>query len=263
MMIDTHTHLFSEEYKDDIDDVINRAKQMGVGAVVLPNIDVDTVAPMMQLYNKYPKYCYPTIGLHPTSVKENYKDELKTLKDELEEHKDCVVGVGEIGVDLYWDKTFMKEQLDAFRQQIEWAINYNLPIIIHTRDAFHEVVEVMETYKGEKSLKGVFHSFTGSLEEANKLLEYDNFMLGINGVATFKNSNLIETVKHIPTNRLLLETDSPYLTPVPYRGRRNESSYLSYVAEKISLAYGISIDEVKEITTQNTLRLFDKVRPYT
>lgn len=262
MLIDTHTHLFSEEYKEDIDDVVNRAKQAGVGAVVLPNIDVSTVEAMMKLYYRYPDYCYPAIGLHPTSVKENYKEELEVLRTELEEYKDCVVGVGEIGIDLYWDRSYIKEQVYSFNKQIEWAIEYCLPVIIHNRDAFEVVVDVMDNYKNESNLKGVFHSFTGTLEEANRLLEYKNFMLGINGVATFKNSNLFEIVKHIPLERLLLETDSPYLTPVPYRGKRNESSYISLVADKIASTCNVGIDYLQEITTQNALRLFDKVRVY-
>ncbi len=252
-MIDTHSHIYSEEFDADIAEAIERAKNAGVTKIILPNIDSESLPLMLSLEANYPTFCFAAIGLHPTSVNENYQQELNLVKSELERRK--YIAVGEIGIDLYWDKTFLPEQIVAFQQQIEWALEYNLPIIIHIRNSFRETMDAMQPYK-DKGLKGVFHSFTGSLDEAEEMLEFGGFLLGINGIVTFKNSGLAEIVSKIDIQNIILETDSPYLTPTPYRGKRNESAYLALICKKAAEIYGLSTDEVSEITTQNSLKLF-------
>jgi TatD DNase family protein len=252
-MIDSHSHIYAEEFDADIAEAIQRAKDAGIKHIILPNVDSESLPRMLALETNYPNYCSAAIGLHPTSVKSDYQQELKLLKSELERRS--YIAVGEIGIDLYWDKTLLKEQIICFKQQIEWALEYNLPIIIHTRNSFRETMNALQPYKN-KGLKGVFHSFTGSLAEAEEMLELGGFLLGINGIVTFKNSGLAETVSKIDIQNIILETDSPYLTPTPYRGKRNESAYLAIICKKVAEIYNISAEEVSKITIQNSLKLF-------
>ena len=217
MLVDSHSHLFLEEFSEDLPKVIQRAREAGVTHIFMPNIDSTTIEPMFSVCRAYPDICFPMIGLHPTSVNESYEDELVVVKQQLESSNQFVA-IGEIGLDLYWDKTYLKEQLIAFGKQVEWALQYRLPIVIHSRDAFEYLYKVLQPYK-HTSLTGIFHSFTGTLEEASYLLEFPGFMLGINGVVTFKKSLLPEILKNVPLSRIVLETDSPYLTPAPNRGK--------------------------------------------
>ncbi|MGL5271902.1 MAG: TatD family hydrolase, partial [Phocaeicola sp.] len=235
MLIDTHTHLFAEEFSEDLAVVIERAKSAGVEKFFLPNIDEESVAPMLDVCNRFPDCCFPTLGLHPTSVDANYKQKLANLRVHLKESHPFVA-IGEVGLDLYWDKTYAKEQEDALHTQIGWALEYNLPLVIHCREANAELLTLLENYKKEE-LRGVFHSFGGTADEASRLLEYPHFFLGINGTVTFKKSILTETLKNVPLERLVIETDSPYLAPVPFRGRRNESGHIIYVANRLSDLY--------------------------
>lgn len=252
--IDTHSHIYLEEFDADLPQVIERARTAGVVQILLPNVDSTTLERMLRVSNDYNGYCYPMIGLHPTSVDENYEKELAIVEQELA-GSNPYIAIGEVGLDLYWDKTYLKEQKIAFDKQIQWALEYNLPLVVHSRDAFEQIYEVMQPYR-DRSLKGIFHSFTGSVEEANRLLEFDGFMLGINGVVTFKNASLSTVLKQIPIERVVLETDAPYLTPVPYRGKRNESSYLKYTLTKVAETYGVSSEFVAEQSTINTLKVF-------
>ncbi len=252
-MIDTHSHIYSEDFDTDRSESIQRAKEVGVEHIILPNCDSGTLPHMLALEAEYPGYCHAAIGLHPTSVKENYREELAMLKSELERRK--WIAVGEIGIDLYWDKTFLEEQIIAFQQQIEWALAYNLPVIIHVRDSFRETMEALTQYKN-LGLKGVFHSFTGSLENAHEIIDFGGFLLGINGIVTFKNSGLAEVVRQIDLKYILLETDSPYLTPVPHRGKRNETAYTLLIANKLAETYNCSLQQIDDQTTRNAKSLF-------
>jgi len=252
-MIDTHSHIYSEEFDADRNEVIQRAKNAGVKHIILPNIDSESLPRMLALEAEYPDYCHAAIGLHPTSVKSDYKIELEKVRSELKRRK--YIAIGEIGIDLYWDKTFIEEQIEAFQQQIEWALEYDLPIIIHVRDSFNETIKALEPFKGTK-LKGVFHSFTGSVSEAKQIIDFGSFKLGINGIVTFKNSGLFETLENIDVKNIVLETDSPYLTPAPFRGKRNESAYTQYICSQLAALYKINEKEIIDITTQNALNLF-------
>lgn len=252
-MIDSHSHIYAEEFDADIAEAIQRAKDAGINHIVLPNVDSESLPRMLALEANYPDYCSAAIGLHPTSVKSDFQNELALVKSELERRN--YIAVGEIGIDLYWDKTLLKEQIICFKQQIEWALEYNLPVIIHIRNSFRETMDALQPYKN-KGLTGVFHSFTGSLSEAEKMIEFGGFLLGINGIVTFKNSGLAEIVSKINIQNIILETDSPYLTPTPYRGKRNESAYLALICKKLAEIYELSTDQVSEITTQNSLKLF-------
>ncbi len=252
-IIDTHSHLFAEEFDEDRDDVIQRAKDAGVEKIILPNIDKNTLGRMLDMEEKYPNYCYSAVGLHPEGVNENYEQDLLFVKEELKRRK--YIAVGEIGIDLYWDKTYREEQIKAFQTQIEWALEYDLPIIVHLRDSFDEIYSVLKLFKG-KGLRGVVHSFTGTVEEARKIIGLGGFKLGINGIVTFKNSGLDKVVKEIPIENILIETDSPYLTPTPFRGKRNESAYVALVRDKLAEIYSISIENVNEITTKSAEELF-------
>ena len=253
-MIDTHAHIYDEAFDSDRAEMIERAKNAGVKKIILPNVDSKSLPRILELTEKYPDYCLAAIGLHPTSVKDDYKSELALVKSELERRK--YIAVGEIGIDLYWDKTFYKEQVIAFQQQIEWALEYKLPIIIHVRDSFRETMEALKPFHG-KGLKGVFHSFTGNIDEANEIIEFGGFMLGINGIATFKNSTLAETLRQVSLDNIILETDAPYLTPMPFRGKRNESSYLKYICEKLAEIYNVDFREIDRVTTQNVKEIFE------
>ncbi len=253
-IIDTHTHLFSEEFNDDRDEVVKRAIAQGVEKLILPNIDSSTITEMLNLSKKYPENCYPLIGLHPSSVNENFEKELQIVEQYLAKEK--FYGIGEIGIDLYWDKTFIEQQKQAIIHQIKLAKQHSLPIIIHVRNSFDEVLSIIDEYNDEK-LTGIFHCFTGDYEQAKHIIEYGGFKLGIGGVLTFKNSNLRDVIKDVSLEHLVLETDSPYLSPTPYRGKRNESAYIVKVAEKLAEIYNISVSEIAEITTANALELFD------
>ncbi len=252
ILTDTHTHLYSEAFEEDRDVVIRNAIDNGVSRFFIPAIDSTYSQSMLDLQQKYPEHIYLMMGLHPTHVKENFKDELEHVKEMLLEHK--FFAVGEIGIDLYWDKTFLKQQQEAFRFQIQLAKKYQLPIVIHCRDAFDEIFEVLEEEKGN-DLYGIFHCFTGTLEQARRAISY-NMKLGIGGVVTFKNGKIDTFLKEIDLKHIVLETDSPYLAPVPYRGKRNESAYLIEVLKKLSDIYAVNEEVIATITTQNSKEVF-------
>ena len=257
-MIDTHSHIFSEEFKEDLSEVIARAKEIGVEKIFMPNIDDTSVEDMLNVCQAYPDYCFPMIGFHPTSVEGPdaiYK--VREMKKHLVEGHPYIA-VGEVGLDLYWDKTWLKEQQLILDEQIQWALEWNLPLVIHCREAFPELFQVLEPYK-HTELTGVFHSFTGTVDEARELMDYSRFMIGINGVVTFKKSTLPEVLQEVPLTKLVLETDSPYLAPVPFRGKRNETSYVKRVAVKLAELFGREIGEVERQTTENALKVF-KIR---
>lgn len=252
---DTHTHLYLSAFRDDLDQVVSRSIELGVTRMFLPNLDSNSVSEMLSVCNRYRGNCYPMIGLHPTSVKENYSEELERIKTHLGDSQ--FIAIGEIGIDLYWDKTYLKEQEIVFRQQLSWARTHDLPVVIHARESFNEIFNIMDEENLE-GLSGVFHSFTGNEEQAMKALSY-NFYIGINGIVTFKNSGLENVVRTIPRDKLLLETDAPFLAPVPYRGKRNESSYITDIAKKIASIYETDISSVAAFTTLNALELFKRV----
>ena len=256
-IVDTHSHLFTEEFSDDLSEVIERARQAGVSRIYMPNIDASTIESLMCVCRAYEGYCFPMLGLHPTSVGEGFQTELDLLKPLLDKPEHPFVAIGEVGLDLYWDKTFRREQEEALRQQIAWALEYDLPLVIHCREAFDELYNVMCDYR-HTSLRGIFHSFTGTAEDACRLLSFEGFMLGINGVLTFKKSALPGVLTNVPLERLVLETDSPYLAPVPYRGKRNESAYIQYTLAHLASVYGLSVEEVATITTNNAKKVFEK-----
>lgn len=252
-LIDTHTHIYQPDFDDDISDVILRAKEAGVEKILLPNIDLESIERLKNLSDKYANYCIPMMGLHPTSVTENWKDDLSKIKSFLD--KEEYIAIGEIGIDLYWDKTYEKEQKLAFEEQLRWSIEYDLPVSIHTRSAIMEAVECIKNV-GKEKLRGVFHSFGGTLDEMNAILDLNNFYLGINGVVTYKNSSLPEVLSHTDLSHIVIETDAPYLPPVPYRGKRNEPSYCIQIVERLSEIYKISANEVGQITTNNAAEIF-------
>ena len=252
ILTDTHTHLYSEEFNEDRNDVIERAINTGVQRFFIPAIDSSYLNSMLALEKEHPNNTFLMMGLHPTHVKENVEEELNFVKEWID--KRTFYAVGEIGIDLYWDKTFFKQQQQAFKMQIKWAKEKNLPIVIHCRDAFDEVFEVLEKEKDEQ-LFGIFHCFTGNLEQAKQAISY-NMKLGIGGVVTFKNGKIDQFLNEIPLEHIVLETDSPYLAPAPFRGKRNESSYLTKVAEKLAQIYNTSIEEIAKITTQNSKDVF-------
>ena len=254
-MIDTHTHLFVEEFAEDLPLVIQRAKEAGVERVFMPNIDHESLEDMLRVCVQYPGYCFPMLGFHPTSVDASSFEKVMRMKERLVPGHPFIA-IGEVGLDLYWDKTYLREQQLVLDEQIRWALEWNLPLVIHCREAFAELFDVLKPYKNT-GLKGVFHSFTGTQDEAREALEYDNFMLGINGVVTFKKSSLPEVLKQVPLNRLVLETDSPYLAPTPFRGKRNESSFVVKVADKLAEIYEVSASEICSITTGNALKVFE------
>jgi TatD DNase family protein len=253
VLTDTHTHLYAEQFNSDISTVIKSCVDKGIERLFLPNIDSTSIDAMMALGKKYPNNCFPMMGLHPTSVKENYKEELSLVEEWLKKEKFCAIG--EIGIDLYWDKSLLKEQQDAFRYQIGLAKKHNLPFVIHCRDSFDEIFEIMDEMNDDK-MRGIFHCFTGNIEQANHIINYGNFKIGIGGVVTFKNSGLDKTVEQIDLEHLVLETDSPYLAPAPYRGKRNESSFLYEIAEKVADIYNLPIEDIAKITTQNSKEIF-------
>jgi TatD DNase family protein len=255
--IDTHVHLYSKEFRNDIEAVIQKAQQNGVSHLLMPNVDKESIAPMLQLAKDYSDICKPMMGLHPCYVDAEYKSQLDTMREELEMGE--YIAVGEIGLDLYWDKTFFEQQRDAFRVQTEWAMEKGLPIAIHTRNATPEAIEVLRPLVSDK-LRGVFHCFVGTADEAKEMVEM-GFYLGIGGVCTFKNSDLGNVLPQVPLDKVLLETDAPYLAPIPFRGKRNESSYLTHIAKRLAEIYGVSIEEIARVTTENAKRLFGIYNP--
>lgn len=255
-IIDTHTHLYSESFDEDRTAMIEKAIDAGVQKMLLPNIDVDSIEPMYALCEQFPRNCFPMMGLHPGYVDEKWEENLAVVKRHLFGREN--IAVGEIGMDLYWDKTFKDQQAQAFRIQIEWAKELDLPIVIHAREAFDEIFEIVDELN-DSTLSGVFHCFTGNLEQAKHIETYGGFKIGIGGVLTYKKSGLDDVVKDIPLDLLVLETDSPYLPPTPFRGKRNESAYINYVAEKLAEIKGMSVEELAKITTQNAENLFKKI----
>jgi TatD DNase family protein len=251
-LIDTHSHLYLEDFKEDIDAVLKRAGLAGVQQIYLPNIDSSSIEDLLQLEQQHPNMCIAMMGLHPCSVKENYKEELKLVSDWLA--KRSFAAVGEIGLDYYWDQSFIPQQKETLHQQIEWALHYNLPIVIHSRNSLQDCISIVKEHQ-KGLLKGIFHCFGGTAEEAKQIMDL-NFLMGIGGVVTFKKAGLAELLRNIPLSALVLETDAPYLTPVPFRGKRNEPSYLKYVVEKIAEAKECSIEEVAVTTTANAIKLF-------
>lgn len=252
MLIDTHTHLYAEEFDTDRTSVINKAISNGIKRFYLPNIDSDSIKPMFDLESEFPEHCFPMMGLHPCHVKENYVKELNLVEEWLK--KRSFIGIGEIGLDLYWDKSFLEEQKIAFRTQIKWALDYNYGISIHCRDAFDPLYEILTSFN--KLPRAVFHCFSGNLEQATKIIELGNFKLGIGGVLTFKNGGLDKIVEQVELKHLVLETDAPYLAPIPFRGKRNEPVYILEIAKKMAALKELSIDEIAKVTSQNAESIF-------
>ena len=254
MIIDTHAHLYAEEFSEDQTEVFIRAEAAGVHYFLLPNINSESI-PLMEKLMMEQKNTIPMMGLHPSYVKENWREELQIIETHLFKNPSIYCAVGEIGMDLFWDKTFIEAQKIVFRTQISWAKKLKFPVAIHARNAFDEIFEILDE-ENDESLKGVFHCFTGNLEQANKILDYGGFKLGIGGVITYKNSGLTEVLNSIELKHLVVETDAPYLSPSPFRGKRNESAYLSYIIEKISGIYKLSDAIIAEVTSQNAIELF-------
>ena len=253
MLIDTHTHIYGPEFDEDRVEVILRAKEAGVNHLILPAVNEESVSRMRQMKSLYPDYCSMAIGLHPEDVRTNYLQQLQFVKDELQTGD--YIAVGEIGIDLYWDKTFQQEQEEAFLLQVQWAIEQDLPLIIHTRDSLHRTLQLLEPYK-HKSLKGVFHCFGGNVEDAEAIFRMGDFKLGIGGVLTFKNSSLAQTLKNVPVDKIILETDSPYLAPVPKRGKRNEPALLIHLLPHLMNIYQCDENTLCDALKQNTIDLF-------
>ena len=251
-LINTHSHVYAEQFEVDRIDVVNRAIENGVSKILLPDIDSTYREKVIALSQQFPKVCYPMFGIHPTSIKENFKEELMLLEQSLKQYR--VIAIGEIGIDLYWDKTFLFQQIEAFVYQMQLANQYKLPVVIHVRDAFDEIFVALKSLN-EKKFFGVFHCFSGNVDEAIKAIDL-GFMLGIGGVLTYKKSGLEEVVKDIPIEHIVLETDDPWLSPVPFRGKRNEPSYLIHIAQKLAEIKNCSVEEIARITTQNAEKLF-------
>jgi TatD DNase family protein len=251
--IDTHTHIDGEEFKDDLDEVVARAKEAGAIQLFVPGINYASIASMKAVCERFPGFIRPMIGLHPEDVKEDYKEVLEKMHQEIGNYN--WIAIGEVGLDYYWSREFEKEQLDAFEQQVQWSIETQLPLMIHCRKAQNEMVKIIRRY--EKELPGgVFHCFTGNQHEATELLQFDKFVLGIGGVSTFKKSHLAEDLAAVvPINRIVLETDAPYMAPAPHRGERNESSFIPFIIEKLALAYGVSNEELANVTTETAQKV--------
>ncbi|MDN4164387.1 TatD family hydrolase [Cytophagales bacterium LB-30] len=255
MLIDTHCHIFSEEFATDRESAIQRALEVGVSQILMPNIDADSISAMMELHSTHPSVCLPMMGLHPCYVKEDFEQVLMQMESLLSQHS--FVAIGEIGTDLYWDKTFWSHQQEAFKIQVGWAKKHKLPIAIHCRESFQETLALLEPLVDEY-LTGVFHCFTGNAQDADRVKEM-GFYLGIGGVATFKKGGMDTVIPQIGLERVVLETDSPYLAPVPYRGKRNEPAYLALIAQKVADYLAIPVEEVASITTQNARQLFPRI----
>lgn len=253
ILVDTHTHLFAEEFDADRSETIEKALLAGVGRFYLPNIDSTSIAGMLALEKQFPAQCFAMMGLHPCSVNERYEEELKTVEDWFAKRK--FSAVGEIGMDYHWDKTFIPQQKDAFARQIELAKKYRVPIVIHQRECFEDLFRIVKE-QNTSELRGIFHCFTGSVEEANRIISLGGFKMGIGGAVTYKNSKLPEVLKQLDLKHIVLETDSPYLPPVPHRGKRNESSFITLVAQKVAEIKGITMEEVAAITSKNAEEIF-------
>ena len=253
MYIDTHTHLYSSQFDEDRTEVIRRAIDAGVEKMLLPNIDLESIEGMYALEQEFPGNCIAMMGLHPCSVDANMENTLAEIKKEIDRRK--FIAIGEIGIDLYWDKTFLNEQKQAFAIQIEWAKELGIPIVIHARDSFEEIFGVLDQYNDER-LRGVFHCFTGGESEIRKIRSYGRFLFGIGGVLTFKKSGLDEVVRHLSLDEIILETDSPYLAPQPNRGKRNESSYIPIIADRLSDIFETSLENIAQVTSENAQKCF-------
>jgi TatD DNase family protein len=252
-MIDTHAHIYLNAFDDDRKDVVERAKSVGVELLFMPNIDLSSIEQMKTTAKTFPGFVKLMMGLHPSSVKADWQNNLAEIKKELTENIKDYIAIGEIGIDLYWDKTFLTEQVEVFCQQCQWAVENSLPVVIHSRSAHNEILQALDSLKVMP--KGVFHCFSGNVKEANQILDM-GFYLGIGGVVTFKNSQLREVLINVPLERIVLETDSPYLAPHPFRGKRNEPAYLNKVVETLSQIYSVSFEQIMEITKTNTKQLF-------
>tara|TARA_B100000508_G_C11465858_1_gene282502 strand:+ start:49647 stop:50423 length:777 start_codon:yes stop_codon:yes gene_type:complete len=251
--IDTHAHLYADKFVEDRDEMIQRAIDAGVKKLFLPNIDESSIEGMEALVDKYPGVCYSMMGIHPCDIEKDWEAQLERIKAKFDPQRH--IAIGEIGIDLYWDKSLQKEQTEAFRAQINWAKEVGLPIVIHCRESFDEIFEVLDQENDDR-LTGIFHCFTGTEEQAQKILNYGGFKLGIGGVVTFKNSGLDKSIENIGPENLVLETDAPYLTPHPHRGKRNESSYIPLIAMKLSSIYGMDEEKIGNITSKNALEIF-------
>lgn len=262
--IDTHSHLYGEEFDIDREEVMARARAAGVEKIFLPNINAASVGPMLDLCRRHPGVCHPMIGLHPEDVTDDWPQVLDGFEQMLQPSDHPFIAIGEVGLDYYWDRSRYEEQQEVFARQVGWALKYGLPLMIHTRNAHHEMMTIMRSYAAEShvtDLRGVFHCFGGTADEAAELLSLNNFMLGIGGIVTFKKSPLPETLRReVPLERIVIETDSPYLAPVPHRGQRNESAYVIAVAARLAEIYQVGIEEVCEITTSNALRTFPRAQ---
>jgi len=255
MLIDSHTHIYLPDFDEDFVDMIDRARKAGVEYYLLPNIDVESIASLHKCQDRLPDNAFPMMGLHPCSVKDDYQDQLEEIKRHLFQPVRKYWAVGEIGIDLYWDESTLDKQIDAFEQQIQWAKALNLPIVIHVRDAFDETFEVVDRLHDDR-LRGVFHCFTGTKEQAQHIADYGTFKMGLGGVLTFKNGKIDQFIHEFDPSLFILETDAPYLAPVPHRGKRNEPSYAALVAEKLAACYNQPVEEIHKITTQNCIDLF-------
>ncbi|MFT4660886.1 MAG: TatD DNase family protein [Patiriisocius sp.] len=255
-LIDTHSHMYSDKFNEDLELAVKRAKEVHVSKIYMPNIDLESIEPMKKLASDFPGFFVPMMGLHPCSVGADVEEVLSKIKSELD--LGGYVAVGEIGIDLYWDKTFFKEQEHAFRTQISWAKEKQLPIVIHARDSFDEIFSIVDEMNDDR-LTGIFHCFTGDIDQAHKIINYGGFKMGVGGVLTFKNSGLDAVVKEIDLKHFVLETDSPYLSPMPHRGKRNESAYVSLVAQKLADIHELPIERVAEITTNNALEVYKEI----
>jgi TatD DNase family protein len=259
VFIDSHAHIYQPTFNGDIADTIRRSKEAGLSKIILPNIDIESLDRVLKLSSAYPDICLPTVGLHPCDVRENYVEVLEEMKswayrpERFPEKK--IYAIGETGLDYYWDTTFKEEQKIALRMQVAWALELDLPIILHTRNSIQDTIDIInELHDGR--LRGVFHCFSGTLEEAQQIISMENFYLGIGGTVTYKNSQLPEVLKEIPLEKIMLETDAPYLSPVPYRGKRNESSYIPIIAERLAEVKRVALGEVAQLTTANAEALF-------
>ena len=256
--IDTHAHLFLEEFAADLPEVMARACEAGITHIFMPNIDASTIEPLLQTCDTYQGYCYPMAGLHPTSEAADWPEQLRVVRRELTSGRPYVA-IGEIGIDLYWDRTYLEEQKAVFRQQVEWALECSLPIVIHCREAFAEIMEQLRPYR-EAPLTGIFHCFSGGDAEAQQILDFPGMLIGVNGILTFKKSPLPDVLRSVPLERMVIETDCPYLAPVPYRGRRNESAYAKSTLFKLAEVCSVSPEKVAKITSENALKVFGMLK---
>jgi len=256
VLVDTHAHLYLEAFDADRLEMVQRAIQSGVQKMILPNIDESSIAGMFALCDQFPEHIHPMMGLHPCDVKEDYEDVLARMRPLCDDPR--IVAIGETGIDLYWDKTTLPLQQKAFRMQVEWARDLGLPLVIHARDSYNELFQILDEVH-DANLKGVFHCFTGSVDQAKKIMGYETFMMGIGGVMTYPKAGMRDTVRQIPVDFLLLETDAPFLTPVPHRGKRNESSYIPLILDTLADALGKPIEDLAAVTTANAGRMFDRI----